>query len=72
MNTIGQSSIQKSETVDTDILQGSEGQLRKPPTLSRADVIAALSFSRHNFVNARSDDLLALQAENQPESGTTP
>jgi hypothetical protein len=55
------------DTVETHTLQGSEGQLRKPTALFRADVIAARSPLWHNSVNARSDDLLALQAENQLE-----
>jgi hypothetical protein len=33
MNTIGQSSIQKSDTVESHTLQGSEGPPRKPPQL---------------------------------------
>jgi hypothetical protein len=41
-------------------------QLRKPTEVVRADVIAAQCIL-HNEVNARSDDLLALEAENQPE-----
>jgi hypothetical protein len=67
MNINGQSSIQKSDTVETHTLQGSEGQLRKPTIVVRADVIAARSLSWHNLVNARSDDLLALQAGNRLE-----
>jgi hypothetical protein len=67
MNINGQSSIQKSDTVESRTLQGSEGQLRKPTIVVRADVIAARCHTRHNLVDARSDDLLASQAENRLE-----
>jgi hypothetical protein len=67
MNIIGQSSIQESKLVETHTLQGSEGQLRKPTDLVRADVIAAQCPDGHNKVNARSDDLFALHAENRLE-----
>jgi hypothetical protein len=67
MNIIGQSSNQEIETVETHTLQGSEEQLRKPTLVVRADVIAARCSDEHNLVNARSDDLLALQAENRLE-----
>jgi hypothetical protein len=67
MNSIRQSSIQEPETVETHTLQGSEGQLRKPTDVVRADVIAAHCPDGHNKVNALSDDLLALQAENRLE-----
>jgi hypothetical protein len=67
VNSTEQSRIQEIETVETHTLQGSEGQLRKPTTVVRADEIAARSLYRHNLVNAPSDDLLALQAENRLE-----
>jgi hypothetical protein len=67
MNITGQSSTQEIETVETHNLQSSEGQLRKPTDVVKADVIAAFIPERHNPVFARSDDLLALKAENQLE-----
>jgi hypothetical protein len=63
LDTYGQSCIQKSDTVETHTFQSSEGQLRKPTELFRAEVIAARSLDWHNTVNARSDDLLALKVE---------
>jgi hypothetical protein len=68
-NDKSQSSIQDSLAVETHALQGSEGQLRKPTELSGVDVIATPSHG-HNTVNARSDDLLALQAERRLEHST--
>jgi hypothetical protein len=41
--------------------------LRKLTEVVRADAIAARCSNEHNLVNARSDDLLALQAENRLE-----
>jgi hypothetical protein len=71
-NNIGQSSIQDIQAVETHNLQSSEGQLRKLTELFGVDVMATPSFE-HNEVNARSDDLLALQTEQRLEhdlSGT--
>jgi hypothetical protein len=67
MNINRQSSIQETETVETHNLQSSEGQLRKPTDVFKAEVIAAFMPERHNPVFARSDDLLALKAENRLE-----
>jgi hypothetical protein len=66
-NNSRQSSIQEIETVETHNLQSSEGQLRKPTDVVEVEVIATSLPGRHNKVFARSDDLLALQAENQLE-----
>jgi hypothetical protein len=57
----GQSVIQDNQAVETHNLQSSEGPLRKPTKLFGVDVIAT-PFRKDNEVNARSDDLLALQA----------
>jgi hypothetical protein len=65
-NDKGQSSIQDNLAVETHTLQGSEGQLRKPIELFGVDVIATPSLG-HNAVNPRTDDLLALQTEQQLE-----
>jgi hypothetical protein len=59
-NNKGQSVIQDNQAVETHNLQGSEGQLRKPTKLFGVDVIAT-PIRKDNEVNARSDDLLALQ-----------
>jgi hypothetical protein len=63
-NNNGQSSIQDILTVEIHNLQGSEGQLRKPTKLFGVDVIAT-AIRKDNEVNARSDDLLALQVSEQ-------
>jgi hypothetical protein len=65
----GQSIIQDNHLVDFHNLRSSEGQLRKPTASFGVDVIATPSLMDDN-VNARSDDLLALQAMgNQLEHG---
>jgi hypothetical protein len=65
-NKSGQSRIQELNSVDSHNLQSSEGQLRKPTNIVLVDVIATICLC-NDTVNARSDDLLALQTENQPE-----
>jgi hypothetical protein len=65
ISNTGQSSTQEIETVETHTFQGSEGRLRKPTVVVKAEVIAAFTPEGHNKVFARSDDLLALQAENR-------
>jgi hypothetical protein len=61
----------RTGAVETHDLQGSEGQLRKPTKLFGVGVIAT-PFRKDNEVNARSDDLLALQAvEGQLEDNTS-
>jgi hypothetical protein len=67
-NDKGQSEIQDNLAVETHNLQSSEGQLWKPTESFGVDVIATPSLV-HNEVNARSDDLLSLQAEQQLEHG---
>jgi hypothetical protein len=58
--------IQEVNSVESHNLQSSEGQLRKPTKVVKVDVTATFSFC-NDTVNARSDDLLALKAENQLE-----
>jgi hypothetical protein len=65
-NNQGQSCIQESKSVESHNSQSSEGQLRKPTNVVKVDVTATFSES-NDMVNARSDDLLALKAENQLE-----
>jgi hypothetical protein len=62
----GQSSTQESKSVESQYSQSSEGQLRKPTKVVKVDVTATF-LHLHDEVNARSDDLLALKAENQLE-----
>jgi hypothetical protein len=57
--------IQEIESVDSHNSQSSKGQLRKPTEVVRVDVTATPFIN--DEVNARSDDLLALKAENQLE-----
>jgi hypothetical protein len=64
---LGQSSIQEINSVESQYSQSSEGQLRKPTNVVKVDVTATYCFG-DDTVNARSDDLLALQAEKQLES----
>jgi hypothetical protein len=66
MNKTGQSKTQETITVESHNLQSSEGQLRKPADVGKVDVTATFCLGT-NKVTARSDDLLALKAENQLE-----
>jgi hypothetical protein len=61
--------IQEIETVETHNSQSSEGQLRMPHDIAKVEVIAILKipYGACNIMLARSDDLLALKAENQPK-----
>jgi hypothetical protein len=60
-NINGQSVIQDNHSVESHNVHSGEGQLRKPTASFGVDVIATPSIM-DDKVNARSDDLLALQA----------